>query len=423
MRPITVKVIIFVSLFALIGLAFTQILWIREDIKLSEKQFNHRADNALMDVMYELRDKMPASYSDTLSAQPQPGIFDALDTAFLSMLINKYVNYHRLDDHYFFTIVKTSNDSVIYRSAGYNGSKSSSDPYKACLSRIYKGAYYHLALYFPEKNKVVLSGQIAWIIITFIFLAIITSGVALIIITYLRQKKLNEMKNDFINNVTHEFKTPVSTIGLASEVLMNSNRANPERVRTYARIIHDENERMRKHIERVLEIAQQDHHEIKLNVEKFDVHKIINSIVPNICLEKSDAQVNVSYRLEAANPLINGDLMFVSGVISNITENALKYTIQKPEITIGTENYRDGILISFKDNGVGMSRESMRNIFNKFYRVPTGNVHNVKGFGLGLYYARVMTEAHGGFINVSSEVNKGSRFDVYFPCAAGEKTE
>jgi len=422
MRPLTVKIIIFISSFALLGLVFTQILWIREEKILAEKQFNHRADNALTDVVDELRNKVPAANYDSTGVPVSQGIFDVLDTAVLSMLISKYVNYHRLNDQYYFGVVKTSNDSLVYRSAGYPEGRAAPDPYKACLSCIYKDAYYHIALYFPLKNKDVLSKQIAWIIVTLLFLAIIVSGVTIIIMTYLRQKKLTEMKNDFINNVTHEFKTPVSTIGLASEVLMNTSRANPERVRSYAKIIHDENERMRKQVERVLEIAQQDHHQIKLNFEKLDVHKMINSIIPNICLEKSDKEVNVNYRLEASNPVIDGDVMYVSSVISNITENALKYTQRKPELIIGTENIKEGILISFRDNGIGMSRESVKHIFNKFYRVPTGNVHNVKGFGLGLYYARVMTEAHGGYINVSSELNKGSRFDVYLPCAACEKT-
>ncbi|HEX2394885.1 MAG TPA: HAMP domain-containing sensor histidine kinase [Bacteroidales bacterium] len=329
MRPITVKVIIFISLFALLGLAFTQILWIREEINLSEKQFNHRADNALMDVMEELRNNVSHA-RDTMQIQNASGILDVLDTAFLNMLMNKYVNYHQLDDNYYYGISKTSNDSLIYRSKGFPEGKPDSDPFKACLSCIYKAEYHHLVLYFPDKNKVVLSGQIAWIIVTLLFLAVIASGVALIVVTYLRQKKLTEMKNDFINNVTHEFKTPVSTIGLASEFLMNTIKTDPERVRSYAKIIHDENERMRKHVERVLEIAQQDHHQIKLNIEKLDVHKMISSIVPNICIEKANKEVNVNYNLDAANPVINGDLMYVSGVITNITENALKYTRKKP---------------------------------------------------------------------------------------------
>lgn len=419
MRPLTVKIIIVVSLVALVGLAFTQILWIREGIRLSNKQFNHRVDNALMDIMNELRNNAPSISAD--SAQ-KVELLDVLDTAFLTMLVDKYVNYHQLDDRYYFGIAKTSNDSLVFRSAGFPNDEPAGDRYKACFSRIYKGAYYHLELFFPKKSNVVLSGQIGWIIITLIFLSIITSGVVLIIFTYLRQKKLNEMKNDFINNITHEFKTPVSTIGLASEVLMTSARSNPTRVKNYAKIIHDENERMRKHVERVLEIAQQDHKQIKLNKEEIDVHKVITSIIPGMCLEKSDKEVNVIYKLHAANPVIHADIMYVAGIITNITENALKYTNGDPKLIIGTENIKDGMLISFEDNGIGMSKESMKHIFNKFYRVSNGNIHNVKGFGLGLYYAKVMTEAHGGYINVTSEVNKGSRFDVYFPDASEVKT-
>jgi two-component system phosphate regulon sensor histidine kinase PhoR len=414
MRPLTVKIIIFVSLFALLGLVFTQILWIREEINLSQKQFNHRADNALSDVVDELKSK--------LNAENAGGILEFVDTTALDALVYKYVNYHRLDDRYYYGIAKSSNDSFIYQSAGFPVDQQAADPYKVCLSSIYKGANHHIALYFPMKNRAVLSEQVAWIGLTLLFLAIIASGVALIIITYLRQKKLSEMKNDFINNVTHEFKTPVSTIGLASEVLMNSaNGSVTDRVRGYAKIIHDENERMRKQVERVLEIAQQDHHQIKLNIERLDVHKMINAIVPNICFDKSEKEVSVKYRLEAEDPVINADMMYVSSVISNITENALKYSDHLPELTVGTSNYKEGVLISFRDNGIGMSREAQKHIFNKFYRVPTGNIHNVKGFGLGLYYAKVMTEAHGGYVSVSSELNKGSRFDVYLPCVACDK--
>ena len=418
MRPKTIKIIILVSSLALLGLAFTQVLWIREETRLAQKQFNHRADNALTDVIGELRNNIKLADTGGI----QQGVLEVLDTSFLDAVVKKYVTYHQLDEHYYYGIVKSRNDSLIYRSKSFPAGQKLSDPFKACLSCIYKGTYYHLALYFPEKDQTVLSQQIAWILLTLVFLAIIASGVALIIFTYLRQKKLSEMKNDFINNVTHEFKTPVSTIALATEVLMKSDPgSNSDRVRNYVKIIHDENERMRRQIERVLEIAQQDHHEIKLNIEEFDVHKMIGSIVPNLCLDKSDQEVNVNYNLKATNSIISADMMFVAGVISNITENALKYTQQAPKLNVATADHKDGILISFADNGIGMNRESLRYVFNKFYRVPTGNIHNVKGFGLGLYYAKVMTEAHGGFINVFSELNKGSRFDVYFPCVACEK--
>jgi two-component system, OmpR family, phosphate regulon sensor histidine kinase PhoR len=420
MRPTTVKIILFVSSFALLGLAFTQTFWIRQEIILSRKQFDHRVDNALRDIVAELHDyadsagRFPARETNVARSGCPKDILDVLDTTILDALVRKYVDYHLLDHQYHYAIIKTENDSVIYHSPGYLNDGNDSDPYKVCLSGLWKESYYHLSVYFPNKNRTVFIDQGVWLVLTFLFLIIITFGVAVIITTYLRQKKLSEMKNDFINNVTHEFKTPISTIALAAEVLMKSGpKSLSERVKRYSKIIYDENERMRQQVERVLEIAQQDHHEIRLNPSEIDVHGMLHDIIPLLCMEKSDREVRVNYRLEASNPLIYADRMFIAGIITNITENAIKYSGSNPELTIATTDFREGILISFTDNGIGMSRESLKHVFEKFYRVPTGNIHNVKGFGLGLYYAKAMVEAHGGKITASSELNKGSRFDVY----------
>jgi two-component system, OmpR family, phosphate regulon sensor histidine kinase PhoR len=422
MRPTTVKIILFISSFALLGLVFTQTFWIRQEIILSRKQFDHRVDNALRDIVAELHDyadsagRFPAREPSTLSRGVPKDILDVLDTAILEVLVKKYIDYHSLDHQYQYAIIKTENDSVIYRSPGFLSEGNASDPYKACLSGLWKKAYYHLSLYFPFRNKAVFIKQVVWLALTVLFLIIIIFGVAVIIITYLRQKKLTEMKNDFINNVTHEFKTPISTIGLAAEVLMKSGpRSLPERVTRYSRIIYDENERMRQQVERVLEIAQQDHYEIRLNPSEIDLHSMLHDTIPLLCMEKSDREVRVSYRLEASNPVIYADRMYMAGIITNITENAIKYSGSNPELTIVSADFKEGIMISFIDNGIGISRESLKHIFEKFYRVPTGNVHNVKGFGLGLYYVKAMVEAHGGKITASSELNKGSRFDVYLP--------
>ncbi|HJZ39785.1 MAG TPA: HAMP domain-containing sensor histidine kinase [Bacteroidales bacterium] len=420
MRPSTVKIIIIVTSIALLGLVFTQTFWIREKIILGQKQFDHRADNALMDVVGELRD-----YADSTARQGKirhmqrvryDHILDVVDTSLLEVLVKKYTDYHRLDNRYYYSIAKSSNDSAIFRSAEYPAEGTAVKPYKACLSCLWKEEYFHLALFFPDKNKTVFLESGIWLGLTFMFLSVITFSFAFIIITYLRQKKLSEMKNDFINNMTHEFKTPISTIALAAEVLMKGGpRSIAERIKKYSKIIYDENERMRLQVERVLQMAQMDHQEIRLNPAEIDIHNLLGTIIPNLCLEKSEKEVRVKYNLAATKPLILADEMYVTSVITNITENAIKYSGDNPEITIATADHKEGIMISFIDKGVGMSRDILRYIFDKFYRVHTGNVHNVKGFGLGLYYAKTMIDAHRGSISVTSELNKGSRFDVYLP--------
>jgi two-component system, OmpR family, phosphate regulon sensor histidine kinase PhoR len=422
MHPPTVKIIIFIAFFSLLGLVCTQTFWIREEINLAKAQYDHRVDNALTDILKELQDfhnnqSRFLQWKSTDSLQKEGrDIFSVLDTSVLEALVGKYVEYHQLNNDYYYAVIKTLNDSVVYRSAHYPADRRTSDPYKACLSRIWQDAYYHLAIYFPKKNIQVVHTMWAWLGLTALFLIIIAGSVAFIVITYLKQKKLSEMKNDFINNITHEFKTPVSTIALASEILLKSEPlSDMERVRQYSKIIADENERMRLQIERVLEIAQQDYHEIIPNLAEVDVHHIITSVVTNQCIEKSNKEINVHYRLEASPSVINADVIFITAIISNITENAIKYSANDPDLTIETRNSRNGIIISITDKGIGMSRDSLKHIFDKFYRAHTGNIHNAKGFGLGLYYVKMMVQAHGGNIHVTSEVNKGSRFDVYIP--------
>jgi two-component system phosphate regulon sensor histidine kinase PhoR len=420
MRTITVKIIIFIASFALLGLALTQTFWIRGEIMLGQRQFDHRADNALVDVVKELNDFTGKASRFTprinTSTEEPKNILDVIDTSLVRTLIKKYVGYHRLDENYSFAILKTSNDSVIYQSGDFTAASKNDGSYKACLSSVWQKDYYHLALHFPHKNKAVVVELFLWLILTILFLIIITLSVAFIIITYLRQKKLSEMKNDFINNITHEFKTPISTIALASEMLMKSdNRSVVERIKKYAGIIYDENERMRLQVERVLQMARQDHQEIQVNPVEVHLHEMLESVINNFRLEKTEKDTTLQFIPEATQPVIMADEMFLTGVISNILDNAIKYSGNRPEITVKTKDHKEGILISVIDRGMGMGRDVQKHVFDKFFRAHTGNVHNVKGFGLGLYYAKIMTEAHGGSISVTSELNKGSRFDVYIP--------
>ncbi|MFC2115258.1 sensor histidine kinase [Bacteroidota bacterium] len=419
-RSHIVIVILFASI-SLVGLTITQSFWVWNAVDIGEKQHDHRIDLALEEVIDELVDANDSNIE--FSERPvmkstceEIAIFSVIDTVLLSRLLSKYIDYHRLDDHYEYAIVKTTNDSIIHASTALISKSMKKKAHKACLSCLWKEEYFHLEVYFPSQRKEVLVEMSAWLAFSGIFILIVIFTFLYIINTIIRQKKLSEIKNDFINNMTHEFKTPISTISLAAEVLLHTNTdSSPERVRKYSKIIFDENTRMRRQVERVLQVALLDKNEFSLTKSEFDLHKLVKYTVQNLCFEKCEENTIINYHLEADKYKMNADEMHIKNVVVNLVDNAIKYTTNGSQIDIFTHNRGDGITLSIEDNGIGMSQEATRHIFDKFYRVPTGNIHNVKGFGLGLYYVKNMVDAHGGQIEVNSELNKGSRFNVYLP--------
>ena len=234
--------------------------------------------------------------------------------------------------------------------------------------------------------------------------------------TILKQKKLSEIKNDFISNMTHEFKTPISTISLACEVLNDKSiEKTEERTGKYVKMIRDENKRLSLLVENILQTAILDKGEFKLKIQSTDIHTLIDQTIANIKLQVENKDGEITTELHAERPLINADRVHITNIIFNLIDNALKYSNEKPVIKITTKNDREGIFISVKDNGIGISKENQHRIFDTMFRVHTGNVHNVKGFGLGLSYVKAVVEKHGGSISVESELNKGSTFTVYLP--------
>ena len=224
------------------------------------------------------------------------------------------------------------------------------------------------------------------------------------------------MKTDFINNMTHEFKTPIATISLASDSIVSPMiLGNPEKVQRFANIIKQENKRMNSQVEKVLQMALIDKRDFSLKFTEVNLHEVIQAAVENITLrvEKRDGVVKPS--LLATKPIIEGDLTHVANVINNLLDNAEKYSPDKPEISISTRDVSNGVEVTVQDNGIGISKEARKQIFDKFYRVPTGNLHDVKGFGLGLSYVKAMMTAHKGSVEVKSEPGKGSSFILTFP--------
>ena len=419
-RSQIIVIILFASV-SLVGLTITQSFWVWDAVKLGQEQHDHRIDVALEQVIDELigtggRNMIFSERPLSKAPCEEITFFSMIDTVLLGQLISKYMDYHKLDENYEYAIVKTANDSILYASSPFISKSMKKQVHKACLSCLWNGEYFHLEVYFPSQRKEVLLEMSVWLVLSAIFILIVILTFLYIINTIIRQKKLSEIKNDFINNMTHEFKTPISTISIASEVLLHSGEdSTPERINKYARIIYDENIRMRAQVERVLQVARLDRDEFKLNKSEFDLHTLVKDTVMNFCFERCEEETTVQYHLNAKQHSLQADEMHIKNVVTNLIDNAIKYSRNGTRIDIHTVNKNDGIILTIEDNGIGMSQEAIRHIFDKFYRVPTGNIHNVKGFGLGLYYVKNIVDAHGGHIEVKSELNKGSRFDVYLP--------
>ena len=274
----------------------------------------------------------------------------------------------------------------------------------------------YLMVFFPKEKRFLITQLWGTLSISIVFIIIIILSFAYTVITILKQKKISELKNDFINNMTHEFKTPISTISLACEALGDKDIIKSESLYdNYINVINEENKRLGGMAERILQSASLEKGQIILKHEEVDVHDVINESIKNIQLQVEKKGGGISTDFKAESFIISADKIHFTNVIFNLLDNANKYTPVNPEVKITTENSYSGILISVEDNGAGISKANQKKIFEKLYRIPTGNIHNVKGFGLGLSYVKAIIERHGGKITLESEINKGTKFIIYLP--------
>ena len=273
-----------------------------------------------------------------------------------------------------------------------------------------------LFLYFPKQNTFLLQETGFLVIPTFVLTAMLIGIFVFTILIILKQKKLSNIKNDFINNMTHELKTPISTISLASQMLRDNTVTNtPKTIEHISGIIFQESKRLTTQVEKVLQMAVFNEGKLKLKFKEVNINTLINSVVLNFELRVKSRNGRLTTELNANPSVIKGDEVHITNVLFNLLDNAVKYSKEEPKITISTE-LKDGYLVvAVKDQGIGIQSEYVGQIFERFYRVPTGNIHDVKGFGLGLSYVKIITEAHRGKIKVESALNKGTKFMIYFP--------
>ncbi len=274
----------------------------------------------------------------------------------------------------------------------------------------------YLSIYFPREKGFLLQSMSGVVAISILFIATIVFVFWYSLNVILQQKKLAIVKNDFINNMTHELKTPISTISLACEVLKDRDiPKNEERLEHYVDVINEENKRLGTLVENVLQSAVWDRPDFKLQKIELDIHQIIQSVVARyeVQLEACEGQVMVDYKAE--DSMLEADRVHFANAISNLIDNAIKYSKEKPIIHISTKNVESGMAISISDNGIGIAKDDQKKIFEKLYRVHTGNLHDVKGFGLGLSYVKAIVDQHQGEIQVKSQLGEGSTFVLFIP--------
>lgn len=342
-------------------------------------------------------------------------IRELLSESQLYRLLSLKLKEHDVDMPFVYAVYHEG-QKPIYQSEGFN----EYEAFKYHRSTLLPGGVFNkatlISIYFPQERKHFLKSMRIMggssILITLFVLTLFSLALYIIF----KQKRLSEMKNDFVNNMTHELKTPISTISLASQML--NDKSIPDEQKNLAhisRIIQTESKQLGFQVERVLQMAIFDHGELKLKMEEINVHELIETVAQNFLLQIDKRGGKLEYLPEAEDPIIRGDTMHITNVISNLLENALKYTRKTPKISVNTINKDGNIIISVVDNGIGISKEDQKRIFDKFYRVPTGNIHNVKGFGLGLSYVKLIVEQHLGSIKIKSEADNGSRFDIHLP--------
>ncbi len=273
-----------------------------------------------------------------------------------------------------------------------------------------------LFIYFPKKNSHVLRQVWLPISSSIVFILVIIFCFVYAIKVIIRQKALSDIKNDFINNMTHEFKTPLATVSLAVEALQDPDLSNQDKFRSrYLGIIKDENKRLVSQVEKVLQAAALEKKDFKLKIEPINLTDLLESTVDHISLQVEKRGGKIEFLNRMKNPEIEGDAFHLTHIFNNLLDNANKYSRENPIIRVEAREDQDQVVVSIQDQGIGMSKDALKKIFDKFYRVPTGNVHDVKGFGLGLSYVKTMLEAHKGEIHVQSEPGKGSTFIINLP--------
>ncbi|MBT8219143.1 MAG: HAMP domain-containing histidine kinase [Bacteroidia bacterium] len=379
------------------------------------------------DILASIRNK---SNRDILRMEqlPQNSLEDRISLIYLKKYIEEAMANRGIDMDFDWAVYSEVKKSYVIKNGHYlvedTGPTAQSAAYKDLSNSLLNVALFpkdkiadgRLMVHFPELSNLLWKSVLREILISVALVGVILFCFGYVVRVIFRQKKLSEMKTDFINNMTHEFKTPIATISLAADSITSPMiLGNEDKVKRFANIIRQENQRMNSQVEKVLQMALLDKDDFELKISNINIHDIIIQAVSHLSLQVEQKDGKITTALNAEKSFIEADVTHLSNIIHNLLDNANKYTPDNPEITVTTNNVPNGVEVIIADNGIGMSKEVRKHIFDKFFREHTGDIHNVKGFGLGLSYVKRIMTAHKGIIDVKSELGVGSKFILFFP--------
>ncbi|MCY7409340.1 MAG: HAMP domain-containing histidine kinase [Chitinophagales bacterium] len=420
MKKSPLRLVLILGMVSITGALITQIFWLQKALQVKESNFDQAVMLSLRRVAEHLDYSSTNSFaalnaaSKISSRKFRLNINDKIECNSLEFYLRTELAYPSLDIDFDYFIYDSNIDSLVFTHSVYMNETEKLYSFSSDLPNLTQSAYYAI-IEFPTRSAYIGIKMTIWIFSSLVLLLAVFFF-AYTVIVILRQIRLMEMQKDFINNMAHEFKTPIATISISAETLSQPEIVNqPDRMRAYTDIIKNESNRLRTQVDKLLQMSKMERDKIELHLEEIDLHQLIREVIPNLSLKLEDRGGILLYHLDAKNHLINADSVHLTNIIYNLLDNAVKYTNVPPIIEVKTQNNANEIMLSVGDNGIGISKEFQDKVFEKFYRVPTGNIHNVKGFGLGLHYLKIVVDAHKWKLNLQSEKEQGSVFTISIP--------
>jgi two-component system phosphate regulon sensor histidine kinase PhoR len=421
MNQKTIRLVILFATVSLLGIGSFQLFWVNKAFDLESKQFNERVFVALNNVARTVQ-KLNKDTSDLYAPiqQIRSNFFivstnDTLHPFLLENIISKEFENRNIQTAFEYIIYDCFSDSIVF---GKNVPLENDDRSFinfASRNERWKESTHYFGVYFPDKRSYIIDAIDIWIYSS-IFMLIVMVFFSYTIWVILKQKRIDEIKTDFINNMTHELKTPISTISLSTDVLMKPEIINnPERLNTYARIIKEENNRLKTQVEKVLQMASLENSAIELEKKEIDIHELCLHTIRSFDLILKDKGGSLTTQFDANPSIFIGDPFHIGNVLFNLLDNAIKYSPKNPEIELVSYSDKKGIYLEIRDQGIGISDKDKKQIFDKFYRVTKGDLHDVKGYGLGLNYSKTMIHLHKGWIKLKNNIPNGSIFTIFLP--------